>query len=365
MSAGQLVRTLRQYADITEKGQALLAGTPSEKKLHHSEMRSYLDQALTYFRVAESIEGSPGALPLYYSCLNLAKAELLRTQPAQIYKKKIQHGLSYDPDNTRTIRSDFVTVRRGVFPLLYRARTGRTLPLNTKLRIRRLLANIPEIGWELDALGLGPTNIAPILHTVAADQTSAWSLIATQNGSFLGGSSLTATRFRQHYDEVLLPQPHTAGPMAQPILPWRATFAVTARHMSVGQRFFQGRWTRPAMDSAGGVVPDVQVAADVFNRLSPWIEASATESHDADIVGSMYAQDMLPMPSSLARYAAIFYFSSLVRYKPSRVDRRETPDEGWMADALCDQSREATLRDSVAGITGRPQLFRSAASMRT
>src|SRR5664279_4636939 len=98
MSAGQLVRTLRQYADITEKGQALLAGTPSEKKLHHSEMRSYLDQALTYFRVAESIEGSPGALPLYYSCLNLAKAELLRTQPAQIYKKKIQHGLSYDPD---------------------------------------------------------------------------------------------------------------------------------------------------------------------------------------------------------------------------------------------------------------------------
>jgi len=85
---------LRELADDTKVGLALFRGTRPQRNVLHHEFRNYLRQAKTYWDAARQVEGSASALLYYYGVLNLAKAELLQSQPDQIVGKHIRHGLS-------------------------------------------------------------------------------------------------------------------------------------------------------------------------------------------------------------------------------------------------------------------------------
>ena len=72
----------------------------------------------------------------------------------------------------------------------------------------------------------------------------------------------------------------------------------------------------------------------------------------AGLSPSLLTSRMVPMPSSLATYATMFYASSLVRYKPDRVDPRSNPVQAWLMDCFVDQAALPLLQSAASGITG-------------
>ena len=63
------------------------------------------------------------------------------------------------------------------------------------------------------------------------------------------------------------------------------------------------------------------------------------------------------MPAPLARYAAIFYLSSLVRYKPSALDPVRQGRIAWLFDSFAREAPRRILANSVSGILGQPLAF--------
>jgi len=66
---------------------------------------------------------------------------------------------------------------------------------------------------------------------------------------------------------------------------------------------------------------------------------------------------MLPMPPSLARYALIYYASSLVRYKPQFFDSTLLPNQAYLFNAISRECALPLLEDVVASVEGRWNLF--------
>jgi hypothetical protein len=63
------------------------------------------------------------------------------------------------------------------------------------------------------------------------------------------------------------------------------------------------------------------------------------------------------MPASLARYAIMYYVSSLVRYKPSALDRSLRGTQAWLLDAFTYEAALPLLQNALSAIQGFPQLY--------
>jgi hypothetical protein len=298
------------------------------------EFRNYVRQAKNYDDAAIHIHGSSASLLHYYAALQLAKAELLITNPAGILGHALHHGLTYAPRSRATFASQAVTVRDGVFRLLYEKRTGTAIASGTRLPVKRLIASVPEIGYELIATGLVRPTVSGLIHTAVSNDAESWSLLALFSPAVVR-EGITSRLFLRHYKEVELP------------MTWRETFGITGGHM-VGSvpAVFESR-----TKLAGAL--HVQLEACVRNvaqHLRGFLDESIDANQDATITPSLYRSRALPMPPSLARYAIMFYLSSLVRYRPSLLDRDSRASESWLFDAFTDQAPINLLRSSLSGI---------------
>ena len=85
---------------------------PEERRLAKA-FHNYIRQAFAYDDAARIVTGSSAGLLLYYSLLNLAKAELLVTVPHRIVGTSIKHGLSFNPQRSTSTASDAITVQDG------------------------------------------------------------------------------------------------------------------------------------------------------------------------------------------------------------------------------------------------------------
>src|SRR5688500_239436 len=56
---------------------------------------------------------------------------------------------------------------------------------------------------------------------------------------------------------------------------------------------------------------------------------------------------------------AMFYLSSVVRYKPSRIEESGKSEAPWILDAFSREAGPHLVRSALAGITGRLHTFRS------
>lgn len=357
MSQLLLFNVLRRDSDIQNIGMSFFQGTEMEKKRAYLEARSFIEQALTFYETATDVKGHAAALPLYYAALNFAKAELLTTVPAEIIGKRIHHGLTYDVTSTRGLGSDYVTVADGVFPRLYKSRTGKSIRQGVKLRIKKIIGQIPEIGWESGHLGPRTCRIGNALHSVVWGPNAGWSMIATNRPDLLSAQYPAGRLFQANYEEVAL---NSFGPPQ-----WRGVFAVSARSLAMGWRSYQARWTEPITDKNGVPLSSLPVLQSIERKLPNFFQVSVTPSHDAEIVGDMYKSSNLVMPSSLARYVLSFYLSSIVRYRPSKLDARLTPLATWIADAFTSQAPIFMLRDAVGGIEKAHYLFGGADGSRS
>lgn len=198
--------SFRMYRDLPDQGRALFSGTKREKNEAWGEYRGFVRQAEAYFDAARQVSGSSAALLYYYCVLNLAKAALLRSNRAEVMGGNVKHGLSTPrPSVTPGIAGDEVIVRQGVFPLLYRRLTGQTIAQNTRLPVKRLLVNVPEIGSELGDLGYRPQAVG-VLHAVVDDGKKCWSILAIDaDWPVFVGSNSTMRSLRSSFDEVSAP----------------------------------------------------------------------------------------------------------------------------------------------------------------
>src|SRR4029453_17307614 len=87
--------------------------------------------------------------------------------------------------------------------------------------------------------------------------------------------------------------------------------------------FLEARKKHPSLSPVGSGLTDIDVSpviSDLWGSLRDVIDEPSVEGFDALLCSSLYKTRILPMPASLARYALMFYVSSLVRYKPSQLD---------------------------------------------
>lgn len=292
---------------------------------------------------AAGFSGSSGALLHYYTALNLAKAYLYPHAP-QIVANKIHHGLSYSPSSARTHGADYVTVRPGVFPLLYERYTGQAIPPNTKLKISSLLRQLPEISAEVSGVGWKACQSAAVLHTVAMDRGAqeSWSVLAISDfaGCLRTPNQSALMHLKRSFQEVDRP------------VGWREIFGLSPRTAIAGHLvFFQSREVVP------GPMDPASISRLAFQQLTPYFEPA----FDGSLRDGMFSKSLtggpLPMPPSLARYAAIFYLSSLVRYRPEWLDPYSHGEFAWLYDALADNTPLRMLAAFFDLITGQTHRF--------
>jgi hypothetical protein len=344
---------LEGMANIPARGRALFpGGVPQQNKLW-LEFRSFVRQARAYWDAGQSTQGSSASLLYYYCFLNLAKAELLTTLPDLVIGKRIVHGLSFSPTRAQSIRGDTLKVGTGAFSYLYEKRTGLTLPPGTFLSIPRLFSMLREVGLEVSLAGMGTTVTKSAYQAVVSDQTSSWPLVLfLGDGPALNSRGSMESVFRKNFELV---------DYSKLSAPWRDTFALSRRLVPGGGiQVFQSRLPF-SVTSEGRSFPDSRGAARfVRSAMHPYVGDSVQEDVEFVLSPSLLKSRALPMPVDLARYALIYYASSLVRYKPAALDPVRQASQAWLFDSFCRETPIFLLSNSVAGIENRPQYFESA-----
>lgn len=331
---------LRETTDIPTRGREMFSGSGQNWKYLHRQFGSYVRQSQTYWNAGSQIQGSAAALPYYYSALNLAKAELLQTNPSEILGLKIGHGLTYKTTSTMSIKSDYLEIAPGVFPFLYKKHTGMKIPIGTKLPVSNLLALIPEVGLEVSVTGRSRPDTQRGFHTLFGDSHQAWSHIVVPVDTFNDPRERSTQLFNREYQEVDFTEWYD----------WRAFFAISNR-MPLGiLRMYQSRDTHSKKLVDGTLAPDFTAAGMQFERLMrSYLSEPIAYPAEFMITQSIYKSKPLTIPLSLVRYAALFYLSSLVRYKPAAIDSIYEPEQAWLMDSL---SREIPLNVIIGLLIG-------------
>lgn len=342
-----LFESIRRHAEIAEVGRQRFPGRLSEKNRSWREYRNYLRQALSNFDAATTVTNRSASLLYYYAMLNFAKAELLDTNFTQIANAPIRHGLSYSPARARTVTGDTLKVTDGVFPLLYKRRTGRALPRGTTLPVKRLLGNIPEIGTQLEDTHLGRSATVGLYHLLAMDSSSSWTILAMPENA-LNDKNTTSKLLFRNFRKVSQPAN------------WRDHFGVS-RRWTASMCFLESVETIPLH---GGIDLDVPKTLELTWQIKDIIGLRTDEIYDAVLVPFLHDSKKLIMPPSLARYAIIYYASSLVRYKPSAFDAQLYPEQAYLFAAIVRECALPMLIDTLSALEGRHQFFYAADSFR-
>lgn len=342
---------LRRLTDIPANGKSLLTGSTAQKNQAFQYFRNYARQARTYWDAGNATNGSAAALPYYYGALNLAKAELLQSNPAVMMANKVHHGLFYKTTNTSSIRSDQLVVNGGVFPLLYTKRTGEPLPNGTSFRVPNLISMIPEISMEWSELGGGRPTAAWAFYSLASNATEAWSVLAVPSGTLADVHEPLTKAVSKDYEAVATTD----------FLRWKEIFALSTRLRGDALDLFQARTTHSAPDGSGGLQPDFVAANSAANAsLRKYMSPPINQRAELFLTPSVRKSGPLVLPLDLVRYAALFYLSSLVRYKPTALDPITEGPQSWIMDSFVREVPINLLSGLVMGIAQTPHYFESA-----
>lgn len=335
-----LRENLRKHAEVAAYGRKRFSGSLSQKNSLWREHRNFLRQALSNFDAAIDVPNRSACLLYYYALLNFAKSELLATHASGLVGTFVGHGLSFSTYKAKSVAGDSLTVKNGVFKMLYEARTGHSLPVGAKLSIKRLLANIPEVGSQIEDTGIGSSRIIGVNQLIAVEGGKSWPVLLV-HGSTPSKATSTGKLFFKYFKEA-------------PLLPdWRDRFALSRRLGGKVQMFESIATVPHNIDTT----PNIQGAMGITWKLKDVIFPSYSGSMDGIIAPSIYDSKMIPMPPSLARYAVIFYASSLVRYRPAMFDSQLFPAQALLFDAVARECAIPVLRDVLTALEGDEQIF--------
>jgi hypothetical protein len=338
-----LLEALSRHSEITSFGRSRFVGTQATKNLRWYQYRNLMRQAISNFKAALGVPNRSACLLYYYAMLNFAKAELLENHPIEV-TGKLYHGLTFNPTTARSVAGDSLKVLDGAFRLLYEKRTGRSIPVGTSLPIKRLLANIPEIGKEIQDAGLGSCNVRWLLQMVASNGNDSWPVLALYSRDVRSLGTVTAELFLKTFEQVSITNFSES---------MRDQFGIS-RRSTADPLVYQSRDTVPNM---AGNQPNILGALGITWRIRDLLGLRTNEACDAFLVPSIYRGRLLVMPPSLCRYAITFYASSLVRYRPYMFDSERYPEQAYMFDAIARECALPMLIDTLSGLEGQDQLF--------
>jgi hypothetical protein len=326
----------------------LFSGSLAERRALYRDFRAFCNQARTYWEAGAKTNGSAAALPYYYATLQLAKAELLKTNPAAIRAQAIMHGLKRIPSATTSIRSDVVQVTRGVFPLLYRKRTGSDIPVGTRIRALDLLSLIPEIGLEMSKMAPSRPSSFPGNYSLAMDDSRAWSVVMLRRSVESADREPLSKRFLAAYEEVSMDQfPN-----------WREVFSMSSRAWGRPVHLFQAKQTVSMPGPNGQEVPDTNTAIEqLIAAVGFQVRPPVREREDFYVTPTLQKSKPLAMPLDLIRYASMFYLSSLVRYQPAALDPVGEGAQAYLMDSFAHEVPMGLLVGALDGITGAFSYF--------
>ncbi len=329
-------RMLLAPAELRDFGRTVFP-TPASHKKYWPDFRSFIRQAKTYDDAAMTVSDSSRGLLQYYAALQLAKAELLVHNPLVVFNIESRHGLSFRPEAAKSLRGDSLRVTDGVFRHLYELRAKYAIPAGTRLRIPHLLRAFSDIGFELQIAGLGTCNVTSIRHYVVSDATECWSLFALDEPDVFLSSDATMQHLSSRYRMVRL-----SGSL--PTLRAQPTVV------------FEGRTALPIADPGQIALTEAEsICSYAVEALSPYVGTPMYGT--TQVAPSQLKTRFLPMPPDMARYAAIFYLSSIVRYKPSRLDDSGGENANWVMNAFSAEAGLHLLRAALVGITGTQHLL--------
>lgn len=331
---------LRQLSESPALGMGLFTGESRLVKSKYRDFRAYVDQARTYWDAASRTEGSSALLLYYYSALQLAKAELIETNYDQVRAGRIiHHGLQWKPSGNDSIRAERIALKTGgVFGLLHRKRTGIQVPNATSLKATSILSVIPEVGLEMRDFGTPIKGSMQGYYSIAGDETSAWSLVLLRGLEGVSSREPALRKLCKGYD--LIPQSDFGS--------WREVFALSQRINGGRVAIFQAKDTFSLVDG----VPDFGSAANqLYGAVGDHIRPPVDRWSDFVLTPALRKSDSFSLPLDLIRYVSVFYFSSLVRYAPVKLDSRSNGDQAFLADSVAREVPLGLLSGALDGIT--------------
>lgn len=342
---------LRARIEVPKRASALFEDTQGDRDLLIKQLRNLVRQGWNYYVAASAVPGSSSALLYYYAALNLAKAELLRVDARAVMAREMGHGLSFRRPKAGGVVSGGLVVRKGVFSMLYEARTGLTIAPGTYLPFKGLIGGVPEVGWEILHIGAATPTVLPVVSTVVSDAASTWGELAIVPQNMLDELSDLRDLVEASYEEV-----DTSN------FDWRQLFAISRRSY-VGVSVWQERVPiRRDPDPAQFGAAIEAACTRMWTQLSPHISSSTDPGADGHLFATLDGAPGVILPPCLARYAAIYYLSSVVRYRPDLLDDRDSAEESWLCDRVSKETALPLLIDAVSGIERTTYVFRSAAA---
>lgn len=209
---------------------------------------------------------------------------------------------------------------------------------------------IPEIGLEVEELGRRRPDSGFGYHSIVVDAVSAWSLIAVS-------SSLLADR-REPLVQLLNRDYQLVSLNDWP--DWKHTFALSMRIDNAAVSVLESRKVHSITLNDGKKIPDLDAARQQLKGLlKSHVSEPINYQAEFRLTHTLHKSKAFVLPLDLARYAAIFYLSSLVRYKPSALDGVYEGTQSWLMDSLSREVPINLLAGSLMGILGTPAYFES------
>ena len=335
---------LHQYSEVPELGRSLFNGSRKYINDRLRQFQSFISQAHTYWDAAILTRGSASALPFYYCALNLAKAELL-TQ-SNFNPINVTHGLRSKTTASSTITKDTLSLTDGVFTRLWEKRTGASVDMKLKLKAKNLLSIIPEIGLEMEQIGFTRPHSPFGYESILTDNFSAWPMLAIASVNDLDDREPLSKIIFSEFDPVDL----TYFPS------WKQIFGLSGR-MKILFNVYQSKQVF-SLTSNNINTPDLLAAREhvlkVFKEhLSPPIKYRS----DFLLTPTLIKSTKVVLPLDLARYAALFYLSSLVRYRPYVIDSRFEGSQSWVMNTFTYEVPINILAGALMGISGQNYIF--------
>lgn len=324
----------------------------------HRERVGFIRQAEAYWRGAEKVEG-PGAALLYYYCfLNLAKAELVGSEPAKMAADPM-HGLQCRP----SLSDDYKTARVGVshpdgkrvidnqlFWMLYRKRVGYDWPSSKDVSVLECLRRVPEVSTEIERVGSRPVTM-PVYHAVTV----------------IGNSSSRSEMLIRGYSGLAEIDPDLKERIEQVYTPrsevhenWREIFSISRRFASADMVLLVVNEVTDI--SAGPGRFDGSLGMRVwrdrmYGSMGANLEDQMTNSTDGLLVPGVPNEGIKSLPSDISRYIVYYYMSTLVRYRPSALLADYHPEQTWLLSAFARQAALPLLHGFCSQMSDKPYVF--------
>lgn len=244
---------------------------------------NFVSVACKYLEQADKGPKEVSFLPLYYACLNIAKAYIAMGPHLADLSQSRRHGASYDANrNFESLESDFICLQEnGTIPLFYRTLVGEDMFRRVRppitLRMRDIYPYIFNVGGEYGMARGSKSRL--ILFTIGVvDKAEKQRVVAEFIGEDTSAFGKIRTGTLQGFARL---RRQTKGRTSL-VSKWYAKDDLASLRACL----------RPAM--LYGMVQDRRV-----NQLVPW------------------SSRKLLLPEELPLICAFFHMSNIVRYNPS------------------------------------------------